>query len=72
MEDEFDDNGEAELMFWAYRHVNGNIQVKRFTSQDAVNDAYDSDFVDDVLDPYRATDRMDAESIAKQRLSKDN
>ena len=36
--------------FWAYRHIDGHIHVRRFFDLADVEDAYDSDFVDDVLD----------------------
>lgn len=55
--------------FWAYRHVNGGIQVKRYTSEDAIDDAYDSPFVDEVLEPYTAKDKAEADRIAKERLT---
>lgn len=60
---------EEVVKFWAYRHVNGKISVKRFTDQDAVEDAYDSNFVDSVLDPYPAKNRLEAEQIAVSRLA---
>ncbi len=52
--------------FWAYKHINGHIQVKRFTSQEAIEDAYDSDFVDNVMPTFEAINRADAESKAKE------
>lgn len=56
----------SNLKWWAYRHVNGGVHMKRFHGQDAVEDAYDSDFVDDVLDPFVAETRNEAELIVRE------
>jgi len=58
-----------ERMYWAYRHVDGHIHVKRFSDRSAVEDAYESDFVDDVTEPFLAKNRAAAEGIAKRRMS---
>lgn len=63
------EDNETLLKFWAYRHIDGHIHVKRFTSQDAIDDAYDSPFVDTVLDPFDSASRADAEALAIKRLS---
>lgn len=59
--------------FWAYRHINGGIHVKAYrddlpNARASLDDAFESDFVDDVLDPFPAQDRADAERIAKVKL----
>lgn len=61
------------MKYWAYRHTNGSIHVKSYRddlpyAKASIDDAYESDFVDDVLDPFEAKDRAEAEQIAKQRL----
>jgi len=61
------------MQFWAYRHVDGGIHVKTYradapNAKAAIDDAFESDFVDDVLDPFEANDRAQAEQIAKQKL----
>ena len=53
--------------FWAYRHIDGHIHVRRFFDLADVEDAYDSDFVDDVLEPFQAKNRAEAEGIARGR-----
>lgn len=63
------------MKFWAYRHTNGSIHVKRYFSdaphaRASIEDACESNFVDDVLDPFEAESREDAERIAKQRLDR--
>ena len=61
------------MKFWAYLHQSGHIHVKRFweseTGRAAVEDAYDSPFVVDVLEPYEAIDRQAAEEKASERIS---
>jgi hypothetical protein len=59
--------------WFAYRHINGNIKVKRYDptfGKAALNDAEESDFVDYVLQPYDAENRADAERIAVEELQK--
>jgi len=61
------------MKYWAYRHISGHIKVKRYLEdgmgREAVDDALDSDFVDEVFGPYEAINRVQAEQIAKERLS---
>lgn len=63
---------QSGLMYWAYRHVDGKIHLKRYwkdsASDDAIEDAYDSDFVFDVLEPFEAETRAEAEEIARRDL----
>lgn len=63
----------ATMKFWAYRHIDGGIHVKAYrgdlpNARAAVDDAYDSDFVEDVLEPFPADSRGEAEQIAKLAL----
>jgi hypothetical protein len=63
------------MKFWAYRHINGSIRVKAYrddmpNARASVDDAFESDFVEDVLDPFPANNRAEAEQIA--RLALDN
>jgi hypothetical protein len=65
----YPDSEEEPQMFWAYRHINGGVHLKNYWgNHDAIDDAYDSDFVDDVLEPFTAPNRAEAEIIAKDRL----
>lgn len=59
--------------FWAYRHINGSIHVRQYradlpNARESIDDAFESDFIDDVLDPFPAHDRAEAERIAKMKL----
>ena len=70
----FKENEMDEQKYWAYKHINGSIKVKSFWpnskgNDPAIEDAYDSDFVSRVLDPYPAKDRAEAEAIAVKRLA---
>jgi hypothetical protein len=61
------------MKFWAYRHINGSIHVKGYradlpNARESINDAFESDFVDDVIDPFEAVSRQEAERIAKAKL----
>lgn len=61
------------MKFWAYRHTNGSIQVKAYredmpNARASIDDAFESDFVEDVLDPFPADNRAEAEQIAKLAL----
>lgn len=52
-----------DILWWGYLHDNGSIQVKRFFSEDDLDDALDSPFVARVVRPFSAKSREDA--IAK-------
>lgn len=56
------------LLWWGYRHTNGNLQAKRYFSTLDVLEAVDSPFVDEVVEPFEAKGREEALKIIKQRL----
>lgn len=59
------------MLFWAYRHIDGGIHVKRYAGnfpRASVDDAYESEFVEDVLEPFDAVSRVEAEQVAKLAL----
>lgn len=58
----------TKLLWWGYRHINGNLQVKRFFDFDDILDAYSSDFVDSVSGPFEASGRQDALYKLSQRV----
>jgi hypothetical protein len=62
------------MKYWAYKHQDGGIHLKVYREgllhgRASVDDAYDSPFVDDILEPFDANSREEAERLAKQRLS---
>ncbi len=57
--------------FWGYKHINGTLHLKRYIgdfAKDAVEDAYNSDFVGDVLDPFEAETREEAAKKLKDHF----
>lgn len=61
--------------YWAYRHQSGHIHLKRYwgdeAAKDALDDAYDSPFVERVLDPFEAETYDEAVKIARNHLRPD-
>jgi hypothetical protein len=58
-----------QMTYWAYRHINGTIKVEQFIDADSLDAAYESDFVDEILDPFKAESHKQAEQIAREELS---
>jgi hypothetical protein len=62
------------MKYWAYSHTNGSIHVKAYrdglpNARASIDDAYESGFVEDVLEPFPANSRSEAEQIAKLALT---
>ena len=58
--------------FWGYKHINGTLHLKSYSgnfAKDAVEDAYDSDFIEDVLDPFEAANREEAGKKLREHFS---
>ena len=47
-------------MWWGYKHVNGNYQVKPYFDYRDIEDAYESPFVEKVFQRFPATNREEA------------
>lgn len=63
---------EEPQRWWGYRHVLGSAQAKRFWGDRAsLDDAYDSDFVDQVIEPFEAGSRDEALAIVSQRTTRE-
>jgi hypothetical protein len=60
----------SKNQWWGYRnHQSGTIQVKRYWDDRAsIEDAYESDFVAEVVEPFVAGTRDEALKIAAERL----
>ena len=54
------------IEWWAYRHTNGSIQVKRFLDWESIDEAHSSPFVVEVHGPYAAEGREEAVAIAQE------
>ena len=59
----------STLLWWGYLHIDGEVKVKRFFDQRDIEDAYDSPFVDEVIQPFHATGRADAVHKAEKILT---
>ncbi len=60
----------GRLQWYAYFHVNGRLQVKRYFSQTDIDEARESDFVKEVYGPYLAEDRATALKLAAEYFSR--
>ena len=60
----------TKIQWWAYLHSNGAVIVKRWFGdvKDYTEDCEGNDFVIQVVHPYVADTREQAEAIAKERL----
>ncbi len=60
----------SRLQWWGYRHVNGTLHLKRYLSfgREAIADAHESDFVQDVCGPFYADSRVEAIAKLKKGL----
>ena len=58
------------IKWWGYLHANGSIQVKRFFSQQDIDEANDTrnHCVQRVLGPFDADNREDAKMIVQKAL----
>jgi hypothetical protein len=55
-------------LWWGYKHINGNIQVKRYFGIQDLYEAKESPFVDCHTEPFEASDREEAIKITKEQL----
>lgn len=53
--------------WWGYRHTSGTVQAKPFFSQDDLDDAHESDFVAQVVEPFDCRGRDEALKIVEER-----
>lgn len=50
----------GDLQWWGYLHTNGSLQVKRFFSQQDLDEAWESPFVVSVAGPWHCDGREQA------------
>lgn len=55
--------------WWAYKHKNGEIHVKHYRSEADMDEALESDFVDDITGPFEADTVEQANEEAKKNLA---
>jgi hypothetical protein len=57
-----------KLLWWGYRHTNGDVQAKRYWDDPGdLREAAQSDFVQQVVQPFEAASRDEALKIIRQR-----
>lgn len=59
-----------DIMWWGYLHQNGTVQIKRWFGdhKDYTEDCDGNDFVQRVVEPFKAGSREEAERIIVERL----
>jgi hypothetical protein len=57
-----------DIMWWAYMHSNGTLQLKRWFGdhKDYTEDCYDNPFVLQVMSPFSADSREEAKTKASK------
>lgn len=59
----------TKLDWYAYKHVNGTLHLKRYLGDYGdISEAKDSPFTTQVTEPFEANQRSEAEDIMKARL----
>ena len=72
--DELAAEDEAKTMWWGYRHISGSVQAKRFfrgEGRASIEDAYESDFVAQVVEPFEAPSREAALQLVADQTAKE-
>jgi hypothetical protein len=59
-----------DLEWWAYMHVNGHVQVKRYFHHSDISHAQNSTFCKQTIGPFKAADRDAAVLHANEVLKK--
>lgn len=52
--------------WWGYRHTSGSIQAKRYFDIRDINEAVESDFVQQIVYPFYADNREEALAYVEQ------
>jgi hypothetical protein len=53
--------------WWGYKHINGSIHAKPFWEQADLDDAYESPFCIQVVEPFMANSRDEALKIVSEK-----
>ena len=59
---------DTNIKWWAYMHVNGQIQVKRYFGPGDLTEADESPFIERRTGPFDADNRDEAMTIAIRKL----
>jgi hypothetical protein len=60
-------NDENKNWWWGYKHISGTYQAKRYFDKLDIDEAKESDFVEQVVYPFLAKDREDALEYVRQQ-----
>ena len=62
------EHSEKSLLWWGYMHSNGGVQVKRYFGPMDITEARQSPFVHQIVGPFKAFGRADAETYVTEQL----
>jgi len=67
-------NNKMKRIYWAYRQTNGTVKVKPYTNvakidKHAIEDAYASDFIEDVVENIEANNINEAFKQARKEFA---
>jgi hypothetical protein len=65
-----DDDG--MFRWWGYRHTSGSIHVRRYFDDGSIEDARESPFCEQVVDPFECDSRAEAVRIVTTATRIDN
>lgn len=57
-------------LWWGYKHTSGSLQAKRYFSKLDITEALESPFVEQVVGPFEAKDRVEALKILLNETTK--
>lgn len=60
---------ETKNLWWGYKHTSGTYQAKRYFDRRDLDEAYESDFVAEVVQPFEAKDRQEALKYIQEKTS---
>jgi hypothetical protein len=60
---------EERNKWWGYKHISGTYQAKRYFDQRDLDNAYESDFVQEIVQPFDAGNRDEALEYIKQKTN---
>lgn len=57
----------SDFLWWGYRHTSGTLQAKRYFDKRDLEEAYESQFCAQVVQPFSANSREEALKIVAER-----
>lgn len=59
----------SKILWWGYLHTSGTIHLKRYFSEEDISEARSSPFVQEVKQPFEASNRDEAYNILKNHFN---